>query len=508
MIMKKIYRILIVFILFAAMSCNEENLDLSPSKETEVSFFQTQEGFEKGVMGVYQKLRTMYGHQQINMMGIWLLPDDNLTSLGSHAYETFSSMAPDNGNVRNLYKFLYELVGRANVMLDHLNTVEDGVFESDEVKNSITGEVLFLRAYANYFIWNFWGPAAPLVTERITSFEDIAPPSAGGNALLDQAIADFQQAADLLPSSWSTDQRGRATKNSANGFLGKALVFRGTVSSNNADFTAALTAFNKISGVDLAPTYQDNFNVYKENNIESIFEVQVSDRPIATGVWSNDDNSSNGFTAGSWDFFNNGYFNWNNPRYLPTQSLIDAYIQEDPRFSYSIVFSEKNNETQIGKYVTDNAFIFSRPEGKSLSVNNPRLLRYADVMLLKAECIARTGGNLTDAIDLINQIRERARKSTSDGTVATEPADRSVSETNAQTVLDWIFYERRIELAAEESHRWFDLRRRHIAGEINLNNWDFSSLKSDFNFTDKNIYLPLPAYELELDPNLTQNTGY
>ncbi|WP_319592409.1 RagB/SusD family nutrient uptake outer membrane protein [uncultured Draconibacterium sp.] len=506
--MKNIFIILIAFLICTVVSCDEENLNLSPSKETEISFFQTQEGFEKGVMGVYQKLRTMYGHQQINMMGIWLLPDDNLTSLGSHACETFSSMSPDNGNVRDLYKYLYELIGRANVMLAHLNTIEEGIFESDDLKNSITGEVLFLRGYANYFIWNFWGGAAPLVNERITSFDEIAPPSAGNNALLDQAIADFKEAAELLPVNWAADQRGRATQNSANGFLGKALVFRGTVTQNHDDFIAALNAFNKISNVALAPMYQDNFSVFKENNVESLFEVQVSDRPIATGVWSNDDNSSNGFTAGSWDFFNNGYFNWNNPRYLPTEALIDAYIPEDPRFDFSIVWSEKNQETQIGKYVTDNAFIFSRPEGKSLSINNPRLLRYADVILLKAECLVRTGGSLSEAISLINEIRERARKSIDDGTVSIEPADLPLSETDAQKILEWIFYERRIELAAEESHRWFDIRRRHIAGEIDLRNWNFSSLKTDFNFTEKNIYLPLPAYELELNPNLVQNPGY
>lgn len=499
--------IILLAIILSVSSCNEDNLDIDPSQETEVSFFQTPEGYQKAIMGVYQKLRIMYAHQRINMMGVWLLPDDNLTTLGGHAAETFSAIATDDGNIKDMYQNLYEIIARANVILFHYENDED-VFESEEMKNSIIGETLFLRAYANFILWNFWGGAAPLVEKRVKSFEETQPASAGDNNLLDAAIRDFALAADLLPAEWEEVYRGRATKNSANGFLAKALVYRGTVTKSNADFSEALVVMNKISGVALTELYQDNFNVYKENNEESLFEVQVSDRPIATSVWSTDDNTSNGYTAGSWDFFNNGYFNWNNPRYVPTQSLIDTYIPDDPRFTYSIVYSDKDNETQIGKYVADDAFIFSRPEGKSLSVNNPRLLRYADILLLKAESLVRTGGSLPDAIGLINQIRERARRSTSDGSIATEPADLSTSESNAQTVLKWIFDERRIELAAEESHRWLDLRRRHIAGEIDLNNWDFNSLKTDFNFSEKNLYLPLPAYELELNPNLQQNTGF
>lgn len=506
--MKNIVKVIIIFtIVLSVSSCNEENLNIDPSQETEVSFFQNQDGYQRAVMGVYQKLRIMYGHQSINMMGVWLLPDDNLTTLGDHASETFSSLATDNSNVRSLYQYLYEVIARANVILYHFEN-DDDVFKSQEFRDRILGETLFLRAYANFILWNFWGGAAPLVEERVTSFEDTQPVSASGNLLLDVAIRDFQTAAELLPAEWDEIYRGRATKNSANGYLGKALVFRGTVTKNTADFAEALQVLNRISGVALTDLYQDNFNVYKENNEESLFEVQVSDRPIATNVWSPDDNSSNGFTAGSWDFFNNGYFNWNNPRYVPTQSLINAYIPDDPRFIYSIVYSEKDNETQIGKYVADNAFIFSRPEGRSLSVNNPRLLRYADILLLKAECIVRTGGSLPEAVGYINQIRERARRSTTDGSVSNEPSDLSTSEPSSQAVLEWVFNERRIELAAEESHRWFDLRRRHIAGEIDLNNLDFSSLKSDFKFSEKNLHLPIPAYELELNPNLIQNSGY
>jgi len=146
--------------------------------------------------------------------------------------------------------------------------------------------------------------------------------------------------------------------------------------------------------------------------------------------------------------------------------------------------------------------------GYNANRNNPRILRYADVLLLKAEALVRSGGSTSEAIELINQIRQRARMSTEDGTEAAVPADLDVNETNADTILDWIFKERRIELACEEGHRWYDLRRRHMAGEINLSNWDFSSVRSDFEFTENNLVFPIPTNEIVQNPNLTQNTGY
>ncbi|MFW5756477.1 MAG: RagB/SusD family nutrient uptake outer membrane protein, partial [Tangfeifania sp.] len=56
--------------------------------------------------------------------------------------------------------------------------------------------------------------------------------------------------------------------------------------------------------------------------------------------------------------------------------------------------------------------------------------------------------------------------------------------------------------------RWYDLRRRHMAGEIDLTNWDFSSARSDFEFTEDNLVFPIPTNEVVQNPNLTQNTGY
>ena len=158
------------------------------------------------------------------------------------------------------------------------------------------------------------------------------------------------------------------------------------------------------------------------------------------------------------------------------------------------------------KYILNNSLIPGRA-GQGLSQNNTRILRYADALLLKAEAIARSGGDLNEAIGLVNEVRQRARFSTADGSEAPVPADYG-PQTDQGVVLDLIFNERRLELACEEGHRWYDLRRRHIAGEIDLTSWDFSSVRSDFDFKAFNINFPLPENEVLQNANLNQNTGY
>lgn len=130
-------------------------------------------------------------------------------------------------------------------MLAKIEEAPDNLFTTPNLKNHERGEMLFLRAYVYSQLWNVFG-MAPVITDRIQTTDKITPPSSEGTQLLDQAITDLQQAAALLPASWNAANLGRATQHSANALLGKALVFRASSTKNNADYTAAIQAFDKI----------------------------------------------------------------------------------------------------------------------------------------------------------------------------------------------------------------------------------------------------------------------
>ena len=155
---------------------------------------------------------------------------------------------------------------------------------------------------------------------------------------------------------------------------------------------------------------------------------------------------------------------------------------------------------------------------------NDYVLRYSDVMLMRAEALIETG-SLTEAQEIINAVRQRAKNSVDKHIsyaadqceIALYPDSYFKDKETARKCLQW---ERRLELAMENS-RYFDLRRWGIASQT-LNKFFESEQNSvyegqtyaqyykDAHYTPgKNEYFPLPYIQLYYVPGLyTQNKGY
>ncbi len=506
---KILYFISFVVFVLLNTSCSEKTIDLEPIGDTEATYFQNESQMTEAVLGIYQKLSFFYIFRGNDpLCGITLLPDDDLTTPGDASFERFVSLTADDSKLYAFFKCAYQLINRANTVLGKIDENGATAYASKpQLKSYHQGEALFLRAWMYYKLYIVYGSAPPLVTKRITEMADAYPASSTGTQLLDQAITDLQQATTLLPASWDASNLGRVTKNSAYGLLGKILMVRGTITKQTSDFTSALTAFNSISGVSLMPNFGDNFAAAKENNAESLFEYQANAN-VNTNPFLDNDNFDVVGDISNWLGWQTQTPDWIGSSYFrATPSLMNAFDPGDPRIAYT--FNPNGTTTNVLKYSKNGLPDTGWAQWFGSNSNNPRLLRYADVLLLKAEAIVRTSGSMNEAIGLINQIRQRARNSTTTGTPSAVPADRSTSETNKNTILEWIFQERRLELAFEEGARWVDLKRRHAAGEINLATWDFSSMRTDFAFSaTKNLVFPLPASEVSVNKKLSQNTGY
>ncbi|WP_162417554.1 RagB/SusD family nutrient uptake outer membrane protein [Cyclobacterium roseum] len=511
--MKNIYHIISVmaFAGLVFISCDDSTIELDPIGDTEAGFFQTEEQMNQAALGIYQKVTFFYtfrGGPNNFLQAIWQLPSDDLTTEANHPHEFFVGLNGNNGQLNAFYRFSYQLIARANTLLEKIEENGSFAYENQpELMDYHRGEALFLRAWMYFRLWNTYG-TAPLVTDRIIALENAFPPNSEGTELLDQAILDLEEAAQILPESWDDANKGRVTRNSALGLRGKALVFRGTVTANNSDFTAAIQDFDAISGISLAPNYGDNFNAAIENNDESLFEFQANNQTALNNVFLDNDSFAVVGDIGAYY----GHFvrrpSWvGNTVYSATSSLINEFEAGDPRINY-VLDPEPDQVTNVVKYIRDGNW--TNPPGgpNGSSRNNPRILRYADVLLLKAEAIVRSGGNLPEAVAILNQIRERARMSVENGETSPVPADYMLAGNGENTVLEWIFKERRMELACEEGHRWYDLRRRHLAGEIDLKSWDFDSKRIDLEFEDYHVNFPLPEIEVIENENLNQNTGY
>lgn len=525
--------ILMVAGLVGFNSC-EKNLDINISKELEVNYFGSEYRITQGIGAAYAEITNIYSADLSNQskQGFWLLPADDITSDGTgNSLETFSGLNGSNGSVVNMWKTLYKIVGRCNFMLEKLNgTSLDAVYKTAGLKDANKAEMLFIRSWCNFKLWDNWRKA-PLQEKRITSVADAILPPSKDFELLDNAIASLETAAPLAYDSWNNLNTGRITKDACYGLLVKLYTTRACYNSkNSADYGKAITAYGKISSSRIAAfssvKYGDSFDYRTENNPESLFEYQASIQPTGQdNAWlDNDFGGDVGQMAAFYHYEDSHWANYSSGIFGPSQKLMDAFDPEDPRKSETFKGTDVENygwsywwinpywgkfdNHQLVKYTNGDRGKVLDPIWQIGSNNNPRILRLADVKLCAAEAYLSTG-NSGAALTEVNDIRERARNSVS-------PSSEVPAALGTVTMAD-IMKERMLELAGEDGHRWSDLKRWHKAGYINLASWTaadfgFSYEANLFKFdVSKNLLFPIPTDELDRNPLMAasgQNPGY
>ena len=529
--MKKIFILLSVILIITLSgilnSCNQKILDITDPNITESDFFKKEDDFFRAIIGTYAKITDLYWfNNNAALHGSWLLPGDDITvgaqggHDGNYGFDQFVQITPSKGALSDIWTTLYQIINRSTIIMIKCDEADASIFQDLATRDKIKGEALFLRAWSYYKLWNSWG-TAPLITTRITDFGNVKTPNSTGTELLDQAVTDLTEATNLLPDSWDAPNSGRVFKGSAYGLLGKCLVFRACwnkktdAGKSTQDYTDAIAAFNKVTTRVLVTNFGDNFDATKENNQESLFEFQASSQTGFENIWlANDFNQAIGSMDNYLGYYTQQWQWWAQCPYVPSAKLIATFEVGDPRIDETFVATADPNYYgyQWQKYVKHDI-----QGGFNTSMNNPRILRYADILLLKAEAVLKSGGSKSDAIGLINQIRTRARGA---GTV---PADLNTAETNEATIMQWIMDERLRELCGDDDHRWFDLKRWHYAGYIDLSTWDggdgstgFSCSRpaNEFKFQDfltatqGKLWYPIPTSEVNSNNLIVQNPGY
>jgi starch-binding outer membrane protein, SusD/RagB family len=516
-------------------SC-DKNLDINISKELEVNYFGNEYRITQGIGAAYAEITNIYSADLSNQskQGFWLLPADDITSDGTgNSLETFSGLNGDNNSVRMMWITLYKVIARCNFMLEKLDgTTLDAVYKTPGLKDANKAEMLFIRSWCNFKLWDNWRKA-PLQDSRINSVSGANLPPSKDFELLDNAIASLEEAAPLAYKTWNNLNKGRITQDACYGLLVKLYVTRACYNSKSQDdYSKAIEAYGKISPEHIEAfkgiVYGDNFDYRTENNDESLFEFQASIEPSGQdNAWlDNDFGGDVGQMAAFYHYGDAHWANYSSGVFGPTQKLMDAFDPEDPRKSETFKGDNVENygwsywwinpywgkfgNHQLVKYTNGDRGKVLDPMWQIGSNNNPRLLRLADVKLCVAEAYLSTG-NTGAALIQINDVRERARNSVSPESTA--PAALS------SVAMSDIMKERMLELAGEDGHRWSDLKRWHAAGYINLANWT----ASDFGFSaeydpnlfkfevPKNLLYPIPTAELDRNPLMAasgQNPGY
>ena len=462
----------------------------------------------------------------------------NIINAGNITADALGALDYWNDPQRGFYK----VITRTNIFFSKLGEAPIDT----ALKNRMTGEMTFLRAYSYFRLISFYG-GVPLITKPFALNDDFSVPRNSYKECMDFVLTELDKAANLLPLKHSSTNMGRITKGTAMAIKARALLYLASPLNNPANDAArwqqaadAAKAVIDLKQYSLYPDYKTLFLASTIYNSEMIWQ-----RPFNLTI-----EPENVFVE--LNEYPNGYGGF--AQVHPLQNIVDdyetlngklvkddntydpqnPYVNRDPRFYASILYdgapfkgrevetflpkgqdsnegsSQPWNATQTGYY--QRKFLdetITNPGGTNIGSTPWTFSRYAEVLLNYAEAKFNLGDEAT-CRDYINQIRSRP-------SVKMPPVTESGAALMAR-----LQNERRIELAFED-HRYFDVRRWKIAPTVlnipgkrmavtrNTTTGKKTYSVVEFQprqFFDKNYLVPIPQYEIAKNPKLVQNPGY
>ena len=513
--MKKILIISGLLIMSAITSCDQEDLNkINPNGVTLETYFNNGAELTAGVTSIYALVQS---NSLVSREWFFThdLRSDEMASGGGQLETPRNQLLigvhdPGNGLVNAIWTGWYRTIHRANVIVNRAPLVKE---IEESLRNRLLGEARFLRAWAYYEIGTFFGDA-PIYTDFVQTV-DGSNARSPQSAVYQVAIDDLIAAQGLLPDSYDANNRGRATKGAAQTLLARVYLQMG-------NYNAAKTELQKVvdSGLySLVDDYLDLTNEEGEFNAESIFEVVYA--PSGGAYNWGGDSDGQAIQEETVRTQEDSAVGWRNV--IPSNKLLNSYervskgdAKDDPRYDFSFwleneLFNNGNSvmtpdRVQGNTSIVDGveqkvswqkySVLYKLDEGFATSAINQRIMRYADVLLLLAECENELG-NQPRAIDLVNQVRARASVAMPPIPTANIPAG------NQNEVRKAVQHERMIELAGEQI-RNFDIVRWRKHGKLDQE-------PISYFLPNRHELLPIPQTELDNNPKLTegdQNPGY
>ena len=477
--MKYLINLSLLMLLLTLFSCSKDFLDPDPTSAISASAFYTTEdqllagviNMYDGIQGVNQIADTDPNKNHSIQLEYYLteMRSDNTRTKSSEGeaaqFESFKIVST-NGIVADYYRSFYNIIFRANTVLENLGVA------SAETAAKFEGEAKFVRAYAYFNLVRLYGDI-PLVERVIAPLEtDNQFTRVPASQIYDLIVSDLNNAIASLDNS----QKNRASKAAAQALLAKVELTLGNYSEAKSLCEAVMN-----SGFSLEANFKDVF--YEEGNNEVIFAIgYLSDNSENSQCFSTEWLNAVGRSSGV--------------NYVTNEAVAFLDAKGGNRTAYSYrVDAKQPTQHQVVKYLPNgDAALGIDPVSTdpSLAGNDWIVLRYADVLLMHVEAImgAGTGQSTTDpaALASFQAVRDRAG--------LTDP----VVSISKQDLLD----ERRAELAFE-NQRLFDLIRFGVAKEVLAS----FATANNYTFEPTDLLLPIPQREINLSKGLlTQNPGY
>ncbi len=372
------------------------------------------------------------------------------------------------GSIGAMWTRFYKTIGRANLSIDY---TEKFGLKDEAYKNRLIGEAKFLRALHYFWLVRMFGDVPIQLVDNPESWVE-RKPKAEVYAYIEKDLTD---AIAVLPSKneYASADLGRATKGAAQGLLAKVYLYQ--EKWQQAYDAAGLVMASGQYGLEA--DYAKIWRVEGENGRESLFEVQARGTAIAHGVQQYSETQGARGTGGwGWGFN------------TPSQNLLDAFNAEGDKIRRDATIIFRGETLYDGRLVPNTVENAMYNEKAYSSANlgsgdgdkNVRILRYADILLIRAEAATHIGA---DAATPLNEVRKRV----------------SLAPIAKPTTQD-VWKERRLELAFEHD-RWFDVvRTGQGKTAMGANGKVF--------VVGKHELFPIPNNQLIQTPNMTQNPNW
>ena len=525
--MKKLKSTILLFIAFL-FGCQSLDVELQVNQVAGDSFLVSENQIFQALIAAYDPLGwEMHGGFWISSIMFGEIRSDNANAGGDNSdadqpgwqeLDDFRNTEFTN-ETQWIWDKNYVGINRANIVINEAKV------ESAEVTR-MQAEAHFLRAWYHFDLFRHYGPV-PVVTKVLAPTETNVSRNTM-TEVFEQIESDLLFAINNLPSSYSSGFEGRVTLSVAQALLGKAYLYWADMDGDNvALFDKAAQQLQDVYDVgiyQLEDDYADIFGYYNKNSSESIFEVQhtntfpsswdmpnklIEGNPVVQlcgirGLCARHPDIEEG-----WGFM------------LPTQDLWDSYLPDDDYRRDGSIFSEQELRDEIDanggpstcggkyfggpdeanpvdytgywqeKYANYKDYDAADGDANLTKDANTVIIRFADVILMLAEALHRGSGSDAAAMQLIDEVRERAFGPGDNTGLYRTAADLMTDE--GWTLLEVIWYERRAEFALE-GDRWYDLVR---SGRANASLFSGDAIREP-NFTSDDLWIPIADRELRL----------
>jgi tetratricopeptide (TPR) repeat protein len=453
-------------------SCSDF-IDLSPLAENSMSnFYKTEAELNQAVIATYDGVQALMRPSRLDHFGE--VRSDNSYNFattpnsGQNADFDNFNLKSSNSLINTYWHLSYQAIQRSNIVLNRI----DDITMDENKKNARKGEVKFLRALTYFYLVQIWGDV-PLVLEETTNpMNSIGQGRDPADEVYKQIIKDLEEAATLLPDKVENADDGRVTAPAAKALLARVYLVR-------KEYQKVIDYTNQVI----------NSNFYSlDTNYEDIFDCSVKSKEVIFKIVFKSGTNSEGFPFSN---VNHDYDNTASRDFMTT-------FKDDPRRDMNVA------ETGIATYYSKkihNTNVNSVDNTIDVKIV---ILRYADILLMKAEALNKLSYPSSEALELLNHVRTR---------IAGITAYQTTDFNSQNEFEDLIINERRIELAFENL-RWFDLLRTGKALEVmsaksiggdNVN----AASALPYTIEQKNLLFPVPQTQIDASGgNLKQNPGY